>query len=131
MNAFGKASLITLGVLLFWTTFVLGVESVSQGSANGFFGVFAFLAILVALTAEKFRAYLARVTRAERYPVRVFVVLGVFLLIFLPQAISIANDPLVFVNDHVTRSLVDMGVAAALSVLALAVNGLVYLVTER
>lgn len=131
MTALGKVSLTTFGLLLFWTGFVLGIESLSRGSPAGLIGVSVFVAALVALMRVKFGSYLGKVTRAARYPARGFIVFAIALMIFLPQVISLAGDPLAFTNVHVTRSLIDVGVAAGLSAAALVVNGIAYFVSGR
>ena len=129
MSTFGKVSLVTLGVLLFWIFFITGIESLSEGFiADGLLGVGGFLAMLVALTSARFRAYLRRATNTKGHPARVFAVFAGLALVFTWQAVSLARDPLAFVNVHVTGSLIDMGVAAGLSLVALLTNLFVYFV---
>ena len=101
---------------------------VNGDTLGGLFGVGVFVAAMVALTKERFRAYLRRATSTKGHPARVFVVFAVMALVFTLQSISLARDPLAFVNEHVTRSLIDGGVAAGISLAALLTNLVVYFV---
>jgi hypothetical protein len=131
MSTFGKVSLASFGVLLFWE-FVIGIEALTQGNiVGGLIGVGAFAAAAVALTSERFRAYLRRATNTKGHPARVIVVWAVAALVFTPRAVSLARSPLAFVNVHVTRSLIDAGVTAGLSLAALLTNLFVYFVFEK
>jgi hypothetical protein len=58
----------------------------------------------------------------------VFGAFSVLSVVFTLLAVPLAKDPLAFVNEHVTRSLIDVGVAAGISLAALLTNLLVYLI---
>jgi len=118
---------------LFWTSFVVGgVESLSDGDiVGGLIGVGAFVAALVALTRERFRAYLRKATNTGGHPARVFGAFAVLALVSTPYAISLARDPLAFVNVHVTRSLIDASVTAGISLVALLTNLFVYIASGK
>lgn len=131
MTKFAKVSLVMFGLILSWVTFAGGIDLLSRGRPVGLFGVAVFIALLVSLSAERFRSYLATVTSSASYPARVFVACGVLVLIFLPRAISTAADPLTATNIHITRSLIYTAVAAGLSIIALLTNGFAYFAFDR
>jgi len=133
VSIFGKVSLVTFGLLLFWTSFVVGgVESLSDGDiVGGLIGVGIFVAAMVALTKERCRANLRRATNTRGHPARVFVAFALASLVFTLVTVSLAKHPSAFVNVHVTRSLIDVGVAAGISLAALLTNVVVYIFFGR
>lgn len=130
MTTFGKISLASLGVILFWTAFVGGLDTLGRGNPSGMVGPALFIAIPVALTIERFRIFLTAATSAKAYPARFFVTCVLLMLVFLPTTISAANDPLTLTNAHLIRRLIYAGVAASLSALALVVNGVTYFIAR-